>query len=85
MSSPRRLLTPKRVNPTKWSVTENRALVQFVATHGDLLPADSSNWPMVKNNNSYWSEAARYVEETSGATARKGISYMVELAKFRMW
>lgn len=65
--------TPDSRKSTKWTAPECRALVQFVATHRDLLPHNTSEWPMVCATHTYWAAAATYVQETPGCVLRKGI------------
>ena len=56
-----------------WSVEEDSALVQFVALHKDQQPSDVE-WPAMKQEHAYWSDASKYLKETAGTEhLREGI------------
>ena len=57
-----------------WTLAENTALVQFVALHEDLL-TEATIWPSFEARHTYWSEAAKYLNETvrSVSHSRSGV------------
>ena len=50
-----------------WSRGEERALVQFVCLHEDRKsPTSTAVWPSMNPSDSYWKEAALYIQTTTG-------------------
>lgn len=64
MFSPLKELKIKKKNRKAWSLQEDTALVQFVALHKDMQ-LTNVEWPAMKAQHEYWSEAARYIQQTT--------------------
>ena len=76
MISPlKQMKAPKRKRES-WSVKEDSALVQFIALHKDMQPTDVE-WPAMKANHHYWTEAAQYVKDTANTKSlREGTQFL---------
>ena len=68
----KRLSTPRRCKQWPWSYMDTKALVQFVALHNDQQANDSTEWPGMQPTDSYWTDAATWVGETTGTHIRTG-------------
>ena len=64
MFSPLKELKIKKKNRKAWSLQEDTALVHFVALHKDMQPTNVE-WPAVKPQHEYWTEAAQYIQQTT--------------------
>lgn len=64
-----------RKSPKKylWSNAEDQATVQFIALHKDQKASDQE-WPAMRAEAEYWSEAAQYIQSATGTKyLRKGM------------
>ena len=64
-----------RKSPKKylWSNAEDLATVQFTALHKDQQASDQE-WPAMRAEAEYWSEAAQYIQSATGTKyLRKGM------------
>ena len=62
--SPLKELKIKKKNRKAWSLQEDTALVQFVTLHKDMQPTNVE-WPAMKPQHEYWTEAAQYIQQTT--------------------
>ena len=65
MFSPLKELKSSKKPRQAWSAEEDTALVQFIALHKDQQSTDAE-WPAMKAPNIYWSDAAKYINQTAG-------------------
>lgn len=67
----------KKKPRSKWNILEERALVEFVSLHGDLLKQQTkgNTWPATKDE-TYWIDAACYINSHANCgTARTGLKF----------
>ena len=67
--SPKQLPSTSKTSFT-WQRKEKVALVQFVALFDDRKK-DGTEWPTFGNRHENWTEAAAFVQETSGTEFRR--------------